>query len=174
MQQKNFIKPCNVSKKMGMENADTVSPRILTAVKEDLPEILKIQHMAFQKEAEDFQDFNIEPLTQTLDVLENEYRTFTFLKAVNSDGNIIGSVRGYIKDGTSYIGKTFVHPDYQGKGIGTQMIKTLEKMNVAPRYEINASIRCPQNIRLYESLGFTRFKETKTENNGFVYLEKYI
>ena len=52
------------------------------------------------------------------------------------------------------------------------MIRTLEQMNIAPRYEINASIRCPKNIRLYEKLGYVRFKETRTGNNGFVYLEK--
>ena len=96
------------------------------------------------------------------------------LKAVDDNGNIIGSTRGYIKDDTSYIGKTFVKPEYQGKGIGTKLINTLEKIHVAPRYEINASIRCPQNIRLYEKLGYVKFKEVHTLNNGFVYLQKYI
>jgi len=62
----------------------------------------------------------------------------------------------------------------QGKGIGTQLIRALEFINKAPRYEINASIRCPKNISLYEYLGFIRFRETKTENNGFVYLEKLV
>jgi ribosomal protein S18 acetylase RimI-like enzyme len=135
-------------------------------------EILQIQHLAFRKEAEDFNDFNIEPITQTVAILKEEYETFVFLKAVDESGQIIGSIRGYIEDGTSYIGKTLVHPDYQGQGVGTKMICTLERMNKAPRYEINASIRCPQNIRLYERLGYVIFKEIKTENNGFVYLEK--
>lgn len=95
------------------------------------------------------------------------------VKAVNEKGRIIGSIRGHREGDTFYIGKTFVCPEEQGKGIGTCMIETLEAQNPAPRYEINASIRCPQNIRLYERLGFVRFKETRTENNGFVYLEKY-
>ena len=145
---------------------------IIKAKKEDLAEILQVQHMAFRREAEEFNDFDIEPMTQTIGILEEEYKTFVFLKAVNDEGKIVGSIRGYIKDGTSYIGKTLVHPDYQGKGIGTKMIGMLEEINKAPRYEINASIRCPQNIRLYEHLGYVRFKEIKTENNGFVYLEK--
>lgn len=32
--------------------------------------------------------------------------------------------------------------------------------------------RYSQNIELYEKSGFVRFKKTKTENKGFVYLEK--
>ena len=147
---------------------------ILKADKKDLEEILQVQYAAFRKEAEDFNDFGIEPMTQTVAILGEEYNTCTFLKVLNDEGKIIASIRGHIENGTSYIGKTFVHPDYQGKGIGTKMIQTLAQINTAPRYEINESIRCPQNIRLYEKLGYVRFKETRTENNGFVYLEKSL
>jgi hypothetical protein len=87
------------------------------ADKKDLPKILEIQYMAFRKEAEDFNDFEIDPLKQTVDLLEEEFQKFTFLKAVDENENIIGSSRGYIENGTSYIGKTFVHPDFQGKGM---------------------------------------------------------
>lgn len=145
---------------------------IIKADKKDLAEILQVQYLAFRKEAEEYDDFEIEPMTQTIDMLEKEYETFVFLKAVDSEGKIIGSIRGHIEGNTSYIGKTLVHPKHQGNGIGTAMIRTLEEWNKAPRYEINASIRCPQNIRLYERLGYVRFKEIRTENNGFVYLEK--
>lgn len=145
---------------------------IVQANKDDLAKILEIQYKAFRKEAEEFNDFSIQPMTQTLEELEEEYQTFTYFKAVDENGQIIGSIRGYIKNGTSYIGRTVVHPDYQGQGIGTAMIKKLEQMKAAPRYEINSSIHCPRNIGLYERLGYKKFKEIKTENNGFVYLEK--
>lgn len=144
------------------------------ADKKDLQNILEIQYMAFRKEAEEFNDFEIEPLKQTVEALEEEFQKFTFLKAVDENGNIIGSTRGYVENETSYVGKTFVHPDFQGKGIGTQLIKSLEYINKAPRYEISGSIRCPQNISLYEHLGFVRFNEITTENNGFIYLEKFV
>lgn len=146
--------------------------RIKLAEKENLQAILELQHLAFQKEATEFNDNNIEPLQQTIDDLEEEFENFTFIKALDENGMIIGSTRGYVKESTSYIGKTFVHPNYQGHGIGSKLIAELEKENPAPRYEINASIRCPQNIKLYEQLSFKRFKETETESNGFVYLEK--
>jgi Sortase and related acyltransferases len=144
------------------------------AEKEDLPIILELQYLAFQKEATEYNDFAIEPLQQTINEVEEEFKKFTFLKVLDESGMIVGSARGYVNEGTSYVGKTFVHPDFQGKGIGSKLIATLESLNPAPRFEINASIRCPQNIRLYEYLGFTKFKETKTENNGFVSLEKFI
>lgn len=146
--------------------------KIVKAEKEDLKQILKIQYLAFQREAEEYNDFSIEPLTQLLEDVEKEFEYMTFLKAVDKNGKIIGSTRGFIEGGTSYVRTTSVHPDYQGKGIGSKLIQELEEVNQAPRYEISASIRCPQNIRLYERLGFVRFKEIKTENNGFVYLEK--
>lgn len=145
---------------------------ILKAEEKDLEEILQVQYLAFTREAETFNDFNIEPMTQTIAALKEEYEKYTFLKVVDVTGKIVGSIRGYIENDTSYIGKTLVHPEYQGQGIGTKMIRTLEEINRALRYEINASIRCPENIRLYERLGYVKFKEIRTENNGFVYLEK--
>jgi len=138
----------------------------------DLETILDIQHLAFKREAEEYNDFLIEPLTQLLEDVQKEFEYMIFLKAIDENGKIIGFTRGYIEGGTSYVRTTSVHPDYQGKGIGSKLMQELEEVNQAPRYEISASIRCPQNIRLYERLGFVRFKEIKTENNGFVYLEK--
>jgi len=82
--------------------------------KKDLQKILEIQYMAFRKEAEEFDDFEIEPLKQTIEGLEEEFQKFTFLKAFDENGNIIGSTRGYKENGTSYVGKTFVHPDFTG------------------------------------------------------------
>lgn len=145
---------------------------ILKVEEKDLEEILQVQYLAFTREAETFNDFNIEPMTQTIAALKEEYEKYTFLKVVDVTGKIVGSIRGYIENDTSYIGKTLVHPEYQGQGIGTKMIRKLEEINRALRYEINASIRCPENVRLYERLGYVKFKEIRTENNGFVYLEK--
>ncbi|HAN21590.1 MAG: hypothetical protein A2Y15_05995 [Clostridiales bacterium GWF2_36_10] len=146
---------------------------IITANYDDLQSILDLQYLAFQREAEEFNDFSIQPLNQTIDEIKNEFEKFKFMKAIDDDGRIIGSVRGYVNDGTSYICTLIVHPDFQGKGIGTQLISAIESINQAPRYEIHSSIRCPQNIKLYEHLKFIKFRETQTSNNGFVYLEKY-
>lgn len=146
--------------------------RIVKADEWDLPEIIKLQHAVFRKEAEEYNDHELRPMVQSLDELRKEYKTVLYLKAVDENGEIIASTRGYVEDGTSYIGRTFVRADLQGRGIGTRLIRELEALHPAPRYEINASVRRPENIRLYERLGYRRFKEIKNENNSLVYLEK--
>ena len=46
--------------------------QIQRATLQDLPAILAIQRLAFQKEAMDFHDFNIEPLLQTVEELKDD------------------------------------------------------------------------------------------------------
>jgi len=131
---------------------------ILTAEYEDLQGILELQHLAFQREAEQYNDFLIQPLKQTIYGIRKEFEKYVFLKATDDNGNIIGSVRGYVNDRTSYVSTLIVHPNLQGRGIGTQLLLTIESLCPASRYEIFSSIRCPLNIKLYECLGYVKFR----------------
>ena len=92
----------------------------------DLDEILALQKLAYLSEAEIYNDFSIPPLLQTLGEIRKEFNEKTFLKAVDS-GKIVGSVRANMIDGTCYIGRLLVHPDYQNKGIGTELLKKIKK-----------------------------------------------
>lgn len=91
---------------------------IQKAEKEDLQEILDLQYLAYQSEAKLCNNPEIPPLKQTLPELLEEYRKGIVLKVVEDSNAIIGSVRGYSDKGTVYIGKLFVSPKEQGKGIG--------------------------------------------------------
>ena len=86
---------------------------------------------------------------ETLEEVETQYEQGIVLKMTNSDGKIIGSVRAYEEDGTVYIGKLMVHPDYQKKGYGTRLILSIEKLFPRKRYELFTSTRSLENIRLY-------------------------
>ena len=55
---------------------------ILKAEEKDLEEILQVQYLTFNREAEAFNDFNIEPMAQTIDALKEEYKKYIFLKVV--------------------------------------------------------------------------------------------
>lgn len=139
----------------------------------DLEEILRLQYLAYQSEAELLNDCNIQPLTQTLEELIAEFKRGVIYKAVDENGRIIGSVRGYVQDGTLHIGKLMVHPGFQGRGIGTSLLKTIENEYKPLRKELFTSSQSLRNLRLYEKCGYSRFKqETMSDNYSFVYLEK--
>ncbi len=146
---------------------------IESAEKSDLQQILDLQYLAYQSEAELFNDKKIPPLTQTLAEVINEYDEGTILKAVTEE-KIIGSVRCHVDNGTAYIGKLIVHPEYQRRGIGTKLLQAIQNYCAAERYELFTSTRSLKNIRLYERLGFKKFREKKiTDELQFVYLEKF-
>lgn len=89
--------------------------KIIKAKIEDLPEILILQKLSFKSEAQMLNDFSIQPLTQTLKSITEEFNKGVILKAVDEENSneIIGSVRGYIFEDTLHIGKLVVKPSYQ-------------------------------------------------------------
>lgn len=148
--------------------------KIIKAEPADLPGILALQYLAYQSEAKLHNDPDIPPLRQTLEEVACELDNGIILKAVDEYNVIIGSVRGYAEDGTFYIGKLIVRPDMQGQGIGTKLMHEIEVLSPCNRYELFTSIKSVRNIKLYERLGYRRFK-TVAEEDGleFVYMEKY-
>ena len=95
---------------------------ITLAKREDLRDILDLQYLAYQSEAEIYNDYNIPPLKQTLEKVESEFDKGVILKATDESGNIIGSVRAFSENGSVYIGKLIVHPNRQRQGIGTALL----------------------------------------------------
>lgn len=140
----------------------------------DAPAILALQHLAYQREAALYNDYTIPPLTQTLAELHTEMPTHVVLKAVIA-GIIIGSVRATMHQDTCHIGRLMVHPTCQRQGIGTRLLHEIERY-FAPthRYELFTGARSEHNIRLYQRLGYTPFKEEHPRNAvALVFMEKY-
>ena len=138
----------------------------------DLEEILKLQYLAYQSEAELFGNRDIPPLKQTLCEVIDEYKEGIILKMVIGN-SIIGSVRAKEENGTVYIGKLMVHPDHRCKGYGSKLLKEIESYFTDKRYELFTSTRSIDNIRLYQKMGYRIF-DRKAVNNEliFVYMEK--
>ena len=139
----------------------------------DAEEILILQKLAYRSEAEIYNDFNIPPLVQTLENIEKDFENQYFLKAV-MEGKIIGSVRAYTKEGTCYIGRLIVHPDFQNRGIGTDLMNEIERIiNTCRRFELFTGDKSERNLYFYQKLGYKIFKKAKiTDQTMIVYLEK--
>ena len=143
------------------------------AQKEDLKEILELQYLAYQSEANLFGNMDIPPLKQTLGEVYDDFNKGVILKAIDENENIIGSVRAYLDAGTVYIGKLMVHPDMQNKGIGTRLLLEIENVYPNQRFELFTSTRSIRNIKLYEKLGYDTFKEERVSKElKFVYMQK--
>jgi len=146
---------------------------ICNAEYEDLQEILQLQYLSYQSEANLFKHKDIPPLKQTLDEIKVEYRMGKILKMLDDSGNIIGSVRAMENSGTVYIGKLMVHPRYRRKGHGRQLLSEIEKRFPNKRYELFTSSRSENNLKLYRSAGYRGFgRKTIDDELEFIYLEK--
>ncbi len=143
------------------------------ADQDDLVKILQLQYIAYQSEAALFGSRDIPPLKQTLDELTEEFNNGIILKLISDEGTIIGSVRAKETDGTVYIGKLMVHPDYRCQGYGSLLLKEIENYCPGKRYELFTSTRSKDNIRLYQKMGYREFtRKAMNDELIFIYMEK--
>ncbi len=153
---------------------DYMDISIALATTDDAAEILALQKLAYQSEAEINDDWIIPPLTQTLPEIVSEFEAKVFLKAM-CEGKIIGSVRASIDSGTCQIGRLIVHPDYQGRGIGSLLMASIEKaFSDAERFELFTGTKSSNNIRFYRKLGYQEYREENLSPKvRLVFMEKY-
>ena len=147
--------------------------KIEPAISSDAERILELQKLAYESEAELYEDFTIPPMTQSINEIREEFATQKFLKITEND-RIIGSVRAYDKDGTCYIGRLMVHPEFQNRGIGTKLMNEVEKVfETSNRFELFTGSKSQKNISLYQKLDYRQFK-TRTINDkvSLIYMEK--
>lgn len=140
----------------------------------DTEKILNLQKMAYRSEAEIYNDYTLPPLTQNLDEIKADYDKQVFLKAI-VNMKIVGSVRAFMEERTCYIGRLIVHPDFQNKGIGTQLMNEIERFfNEAAMYELFTGHKSERNIHFYQKFGYKVFREKAvTKNYNLVFLRKH-
>lgn len=98
-----------------------------------------------------------------------------FLKAADR-GRIIGSVRAYLHRRACYIGRLIVHPHYQNRGLGRELMGAIEGcFPGAGRYELFTGHLSARNLYLYQKLGYQKFRsEQVSEKLTMIFLEKRV
>lgn len=147
--------------------------KVIKATIEDAKEILALQKSTFLSEAKINDDYDIEPLTQSLEQIKNDFAVYTYFKVVE-DGEIVGAARGYMNRDTCFIGRIMVEDSHQNKGMGTKLLIEVEKnFSSTQRYELFTGENSQRNIYLYKKNGYKIFKTEKTTDiTTLVYLEK--
>jgi GNAT superfamily N-acetyltransferase len=105
--------------------------------------------------------------------LENEFKNTTILKGMIC-GEIVGSIRGFADNETSYIGKLIVKRDFQNKGIGRMLLESIEStFKDCNRFELFTGLKSEKNLYLYNKQGYREFKrQVISDSLTMVYLEK--
>ncbi|MYT19021.1 GNAT family N-acetyltransferase [Streptomyces sp. SID7760] len=154
-----------------------MSVTISAAAAGDTEQILKLQYLAFQREAELYGNYRIQPLTQTLDSLKAELESDTVLVARLGD-EVVGTVRGSVdEDGTGKIAKLCVHPRLQGHGLGARLLRAVEEALAGhaetTRFRLHTGHKSESNLRLYRKAGYVQVGgRTASDGVRLVILEK--
>ncbi|MFD9129314.1 GNAT family N-acetyltransferase [Kitasatospora sp. NPDC059571] len=131
---------------------------ITPAAQGDAEQILKLQYLGYQSEAELYGDWGLEPLTQTLDSLRAELADGHAVVARLGD-EVVGAVRGRVDaEGTGRIGRLVVHPRMQRHGLGRRLLEAVEQSLLdeggVRAFELFTGHRSLGNLRLYTRLGY--------------------
>jgi N-acetylglutamate synthase-like GNAT family acetyltransferase len=154
------------------------------AEKTDAPEILALQKIAYQSEAEIYGDNSLPALQQTLDELQKDFEgagsngaaqadQVTFLKAV-VNGKIIASARAYSVGDSAYVKRVVVHPYFQRRGIGGRLVGEIEQaFSHVKRFEVFTGSKSERTLKQFRKLGYEEFKtEQFTPAITWVYMQK--
>lgn len=149
--------------------------KIVLATIADAEEILALQKLAYQSEAERYQDFSIPPLLQTVEEMREDLRKQVVVKGVH-EGAIVASARAYQEGDTAFIGRVIVHPSRQGRGLGKRIMAAIEaQFPQAKRFELFTGHLSTRNLFFYRSLGYRELKTVALSPElSFIYLEKLI
>lgn len=152
---------------------DNLMLTIDRATLEEAETILALQTLAYQSEAKLYNDWSLPPLTQTLESLREEFTTSVILKAT-VDNRIVGSVRAKVREGTCAIGRLIVHPESQGRGIGSKLLQAIEaSCTGAARFQLFTGSKSEANIRLYQRHGYVITRtQTVSPTVTLTFLEK--
>ena len=147
--------------------------KIELATIQDVPEILELQYKAFRPVAERLNWPDAPNLIETVEHARGEFPKYTTLKMLSDDGKIIGSVRGRVENGSLYIGRLMVLPEFQKNGYGRILLRKIQSMLPHDRAWLDTSGDEPETVSFYEREGFRTF-ETKYFENGvsWIFMEK--
>jgi ribosomal protein S18 acetylase RimI-like enzyme len=140
---------------------------------EDADAILALQKLAYQSEAKLYNDWSLPPLTQSIESLLEELTRSVVLKATLG-GRIVGSVRASQNGTVCAIGRLVVHPELQGRGIGSHLLRSIEqRFKGVSKFELFTGSRSEGNIRLYQRHGYAIVRtQPLSQTLSLTFLEK--
>lgn len=142
--------------------------------KADLPIIFKVQKDSFMSEAIKYNDMLMLPMTETIEQVEEAFDTGTiFFKHVEED-NIVGSVRAKLENEICMIGRLFVKPGYQNRGIGKTLLLELESYfkNESKVFKLSTGEKSDYALKIYYKFGYKICGQQNINDYTIYHMEK--
>ncbi|EIV96167.1 GNAT family N-acetyltransferase [Frankia sp. QA3] len=139
---------------------------------EDADQIVKLQYLCYQSEAELYGDHSIAPLTESVAELRgilteggDGWRDGATLVLVARRGwEVVAAVRGRLDGDTCRVGRLVTHPRLRRRGLASRLLAEIElRCPTAARFELFTGARSADNIRLYTRCGY---RETRRAVDG--------
>ena len=157
-------------------NASRTAPEIVRASREELAEVLGVQHAGFLRVARMF-DIPLDRLSALTEDLEDLQSLmddgFAFLLA-RVDGRAVGTVRAELRDdGVVEVGRLAIEDACERRGIATALMLSIEDVwPQARRVELFTGALATVPLALYAKLGYQLFEQPGEVREGLVWLAK--
>ena len=149
--------------------------KIELATIQDVPELQELQHKAFGPQCIELGWEDAPPMTESLEHAYEDFAQCTTLKVLDDEGRIIGSIRGNVTDGSLYMGRLMVLPEYRQQGIGKQLFREIQSRLPHNRAWLCTCKQVQAPYEFYLREGFRPYKdEIVGPGLTWVYMEKSI
>ena len=149
--------------------------KIELATIKDVPKLQELQHNAFGPQCIELGWEDAPPMTESLEHAYEDFAQCTTLKVLDDEGRIIGSIRGNVTDGSLYMGRLMVLPEYRQQGIGRLLFREIQHLLPHNRAWLCTCKQVPAPYEYYLREGFKPFKsEVVGPGLTWVYMEKQL
>lgn len=121
----------------------------------DLETMLAGQRTAFEEQCRLYSDWEIPPMAEKPEDVARFIASGGVALKASCGRCIIGAVRGKIDTGICHVGRLYVLPEWQGRGLGRRLVAELEeKLQDCAAYSIFTGERSERNLALYQRQGY--------------------
>lgn len=137
-----------------------MSVRLSRTKLEEAEQLLEIQKKAFVDDLLKYQDHEGSPVNEPIERLRKKIELFLYYTIWLNDEIIGGIDIRDLGDGKFRLNRIFISPEYQGKGLGTQVMQLIEvEFPRAVQWSLDTPYLNIKNHHFYEKLGYIKVGE---------------
>jgi ribosomal protein S18 acetylase RimI-like enzyme len=127
--------------------------QVVRASAMDTDALFALQKVAFERIAIRADLPAIPPMAETVAELRQDFATSTILKALWQE-DLVGAVRGTLRGNVCHVRRMAVHPEHQGKGIGSALLAKIEhSFSGVAAFELFTHSQNVEALALYKRRG---------------------